>query len=402
VGHAAGGSTAGPAAGGPTVGPAVGGSAAGHAAVGAPVGKAAGKSARRASGRGTRRRAGRLARHGRALPVSVVVTAVAAATAGVLLTTGLAGHPAAPVRSTTAVVPAAASATLPSATLPSATRTSARPSARPTSTRHRSSPPHTAPAAPPPPVAPPGTGIEKGVSAWSFPGVDTALAESGAGWYYTWSTQHPGIDAPARVGFVPMIWGAGSVTAATLAQARSEGPYLLGFNEPDMSAQSNMTVSQALSLWPQLMATGAILGSPAVATGAADPGGWLDQFMSGAKARGYRVNFIALHWYGGDFVTSQAVSQLQSYLQAVWNRYHLPIWLTEYALINFSGGASYPTGPQQAAFVTASTRMLAGLPYLQRYAWFALPGTAGQPGTGLFTAGPVATDAGRAFEQAAG
>ncbi|QMU69889.1 sigma-70 family RNA polymerase sigma factor [Streptacidiphilus sp. P02-A3a] len=349
-------------------------------------------------------RAGRAARRGRALPVSVAVTGVAAATAGVLLAVGLAGHPSAPGRATAATAPLAATpAALPTRTAPSRT-----PSA-PTGAAHRSAPARTAPArtapaAPPNPsaAAAPTTGAKKGVGAWSFPGVDSALTESGADWYFTWSTQHPGIDTPARVGFVPMIWGAGSVTAAALAQARAEGPYLLGFNEPDMTSQSNLSVSQALSLWPRLMATGDILGSPAVATGAATPGGWLDQFMSGAKARGYRVDFIALHWYGGDFDTTQAVDQLQSYVQAVYDRYHLPIWLTEYALINFSGGVGYPTGPQQAAFVTASTRMLTALPYLQRYAWFALPGTTGQPGTGLFTNGPVATDAGRAFEQAAG
>lgn len=44
-----------------------------------------------------------------------------------------------------------------------------------------------------------------------------------------------------------MIWGAASVTDASLAQARAAGPYLLGFNEPDMAQQSNMPVDQALS-----------------------------------------------------------------------------------------------------------------------------------------------------------
>ena len=66
-----------------------------------------------------------------------------------------------------------------------------------------------------------------------------------------------------------------------------------------MSGQANMSPGQALSLWPQLEATGMRLGSPAVADDGATPGGWLDQFMSGAAARGYRVNFITLHWYGG-------------------------------------------------------------------------------------------------------
>ena len=41
-----------------------------------------------------------------------------------------------------------------------------------------------------------------------------------------------------------MIWGAANVTAATLAQAKATGTYLLGFNEPDLGGQSNMTSSR--------------------------------------------------------------------------------------------------------------------------------------------------------------
>ena len=237
---------------------------------------------------------------------------------------------------------------------------------------------------------------------WTFNGVDSALAQSTADWYYTWSTGHSGISAPARVGFVPMIWGPGSVTTANLAQAKAAGPYLLGFNEPDMSAQSNMTVDQALSLWPQLESAGRILGSPAVATGAATPGGWLDRFMTGANARGYRVDFITLHWYGSDFNAPDAVSQLKAYIQAVYERYHKPIWLTEYALIDFSHGTTFPTDQQQSAFITASAQMLTSLPYLQRYAWFALPASDTAASSGLFRSGPAVTAEGRAFEAAAG
>jgi hypothetical protein len=238
------------------------------------------------------------------------------------------------------------------------------------------------------------------VGVWSFNGVDQALTESGASWYYTWSAQ-PTITPPSGgPGFVPMIWGASSVTGPNLAAAKGYGGYLLGFNEPDMSAQSNMSVSQALDLWPQLMATGLTLGSPAVAVNAATPGSWLDQFMSGARARGYRVDFITLHWYGGDFVTADAVSQLRSYIQAVYDRYHLPIWLTEFALINFSNGTQYPSESQQAAFVTASAQMLDGLPYLQRYAWFGIGASGSGPSAGLFEPGPVVTPVGTAFEAA--
>ena len=128
--------------------------------------------------------------------------------------------------------------------------------------------------------------------------------QSGASWYYDWGATPSGIAAPSNVGFVPMIWGAADVTPATLSEVRQEGSTLLGFNEPDLGSQSNMTVAQALSLWPQLVATGMTLGSPAVADTAPLPAGWLDQFMHGAKSRGYRVNFITVHWYGGDFDTA--------------------------------------------------------------------------------------------------
>jgi hypothetical protein len=198
-----------------------------------------------------------------------------------------------------------------------------------------------------------------------------------------------------------MIWGAANATDGSVQLAQRQGSrVLLGFNEPDMASQSNMTPQQALALWPKLMATGLELGSPAVAANAAAPGGWLDQFMSGARSRGYRVDFITLHWYGGDFRTADAVSQLQGYLQAVHARYGLPVWLTEYALTDFGpGGATYPTAQQQAAFVTASTAMLQSLPYVQRYAWFALPDTT--PGqTGLFLPGGAPDSVGAAWAAA--
>ncbi|WP_424536056.1 glycosyl hydrolase [Sphaerisporangium viridialbum] len=272
------------------------------------------------------------------------------------------------------------------------------PSATPTKPAPSSSPTKPAPSGTP--TKPVETSAKKGVGVWQAPGVSAALAASGAGWYYTWSTNHNGVTTPKSAEFVPMIWGAASVTDANLAQAKSAGPYLLGFNEPDMAAQSNMTVDKALSLWPKLMETGKVLGSPAVAYGGNTPGGWLDRFMSGAASRGYRVDFITLHWYGGDFRTDAAVGQLKSYLQAVYDRYHKPIWLTEYALIDFSKGTRFPSDTQQADFVTASTKMLGSLSYIQRYAWFGLPASDTEPSSGLFHGNGVATPAGRAFQAA--
>ena len=250
----------------------------------------------------------------------------------------------------------------------------------------------------PAPVAGSAAHARKGAGVWVFNGVHRALVKSGVSWYYTWGPDHHGITNPRGVAFVPMIWGAGSVTTASLREVRHEGRYLLGFNEPDNAGQANMTVSRALKLWPRLMSTGMRLGSPAVATGAATRGGWLDRFMRGASARHYRVSFITVHWYGGDFVTSRAVRELRGYLRAIHARYHRPLWLTEFALIRFGAQVTFPSPGRQAAFVTAATAMLRRLSYVQRYAWFALPATIGDGTAGLFRPGAVATRAGRAFE----
>ncbi|WP_232533988.1 glycoside hydrolase family protein [Plantactinospora sp. KBS50] len=254
------------------------------------------------------------------------------------------------------------------------------------------------PAAPASPAVKAGSS-RKGVGVWTFDGVSQALAGSTAGWYYTWNVGHQGVTTPKGTEFVPMIWGPGSLTASNLRQAKANGRYLLGFNEPDMGGQANMSVEQALDLWPQLEATGLTLGSPAVAWGGDRQGEWLDRFMSGARQRGYRVDFIALHWYGGDFTTANAVNQLKSYLSAVHARYGLPIWLTEFALIDFSNGVRFPSQDQQAAFLTAATRMLDGLSWLHRYAWFGLPAT-DRDQSGLFRTGSEATAVGRAFQAA--
>jgi hypothetical protein len=252
-------------------------------------------------------------------------------------------------------------------------------------------------------TAPPGPGNQspaatrKGVSLNPVDGASQALADSGASWYFNWASSTGAVTKPAGVDYVPMIWGPGSVTDAELGQAATEGRELLGFNEPDSPKQAAMTPEQALDLWPRLEATGLRLGAPAVATGADLAGGWLDRFMQGAAQRGLRVDFIPLHWYGADF-GPEAADQLRGYLRAVHDRYHKPIWLTEYGLIDFSGDTPrYPSEQEQTDFIRSSTTMLDGLDFVERYAWFTLS-TVTSP-TGLYD-GATANASGRVYHDA--
>ncbi|WP_198653409.1 glycoside hydrolase family protein [Actinocorallia populi] len=238
----------------------------------------------------------------------------------------------------------------------------------------------------------------KGVATWAYPKSKASIKNSRACWFYGWGPDRAGIAAPAGVEFVPMIHRAATIDDVAKVKGRGYR-YLLGFNEPDLGDQANMSVEQALDLWPRLVRTGLILGSPSVATGGELPGGWLDRFMKGAKKRKLRVDFITLHWYGADFRAKPAALQLRSYLRKVHKRYKKPIWLTEFALTDFTRGAPrYPSQKQQAAFLRQAAKMLRGEPYVKRYAWFALP--TDRSGTGLYDPDGSPTPAGRAFRSA--
>jgi RNA polymerase sigma factor (sigma-70 family) len=276
-----------------------------------------------------------------------------------------------------------------SAPTPAPTATSASPSATPKPSRTTRK--ATAPAV--------RNSVKKGVGVWTFAGVKAALDDVGAGWYYNWSPSNDDMPGPSGVEFVPMIWGADNVTDDTLARAKREGEVLLGFNEPDLAGQANLSVERALELWPRLEATGLPLGSPAVAFGGDTAGGWLDRFMTGAEHQGRRVDFITLHWYGSDF-SDAAVDQFLGYVDAVHRRYRLPIWVTEYGLMNFSGSPKYPTGAQAAAFISGSTKGLERRSFVQRYAWFGLPAVGDSVDFGLYRDGSTPTEAGKAYRAA--
>jgi hypothetical protein len=194
--------------------------------------------------------------------------------------------------------------------------------------------------------------------------------DSRVAWYYDWRPVSDVVDPPKNIQFIPMIWGKNNLnTADELAAKNSGAGILLTFNEPD--GQSNMTVEEALAAWPQLQAMHMVLGSPAAAGDATRPDGWLARFMKGAKAAGYRVDFLCIHSYQKDFNPESATRKLVEYLRAVHEMYGLPIWLTEYAMGDWPMGVGVtPNYATQAAFARESAIALEELPFVERYAWY--------------------------------
>jgi hypothetical protein len=214
---------------------------------------------------------------------------------------------------------------------------------------------------------------KKGIAAIKYGDDQARLAAAGASWFYNWSTTGTSSTGASAAEYVPQAWNAPPAdTIAALTAGRQQGKYryLLGFNEPDLTDQANMTVTEALDAWPALQSIGLTLGSPA-------PGnywsGWLDQFMTGAAQRGYRVDFIALHIYP-DWTNPGAIEEVRGTLADAWNKWHKPIWLTEIGTVDTSAWKpmySTPTPAKADAFLQKVIPLLENLPYVQRYAWFA-------------------------------
>jgi hypothetical protein len=77
--------------------------------------------------------------------------------------------------------------------------------------------------------------------------------------------------------------------------ARNNVSHVLGYNEPDRSDQSNMSVEDAIEQWPELFKSGLRLGSPAPAS--TNGTNWLNNFMNLCDELNYRVDFIVTHAY---------------------------------------------------------------------------------------------------------
>lgn len=197
-----------------------------------------------------------------------------------------------------------------------------------------------------------------GIASWPVRGQARMIRDidqTGANWFYDWS-EGKGQDDPR---FVPMIWGRGKLVPA----AKS---ILLAFNEPDERRQAAMSVHEAIRLWPQLMATGARLSSPATSRyETLGPDSWQERFMSRAEKLDYRVDFMAVHYYTVD----PDIEAFRKFLDDVHSRYGRPIWVTEWALADWVGSVRF-TAKEQRAFFEAAVQMLDDLPYVERHAWF--------------------------------
>jgi hypothetical protein len=194
-----------------------------------------------------------------------------------------------------------------------------------------------------------------------------------AGWYYSWYIDP--YSKPTDAEFVPMIahgkdansWYYDRIMAL---KARGKIKCLLGFNEPDRKAPEGGDISPeaAVNAWPLLEKTGLRLGSPAVAFD--DTGKkWLEDFMKAAKAKNRRIDFIAVHWYG-DVADPHAAKKFADWLNALHAKYDKPIWITEFAGLNWDWLHHPITTEQNMKFLRDLEPQMESTAWIERYCWF--------------------------------
>jgi len=230
-----------------------------------------------------------------------------------------------------------------------------------------------------------------------YPDWEQRLNRLHVAWFYTWRAQHPG-KVSGNVEFVPMVWGRNGIndeTLADLVRGQREGLYrnLLGFNEPDARKQANMPADEAVKLWSSLLATGLRLGSPATLN---PHNPWMREFVSSVEKQGERLDFIAMHWYGGPHP-----EKFLLHLEYVHKRYRRPIWITEFAVADWKArenGTSRISPEQALSFMKTVIPALERLDYIERYAWF--PAAPDHPALGqsaLFNVDGTLTPLGRLY-----
>lgn len=232
---------------------------------------------------------------------------------------------------------------------------------------------------------------------------DAALLGKGVSWSYDWSHNYPSysaqMDAQDMI-FLPMVWNAGinEQQIINYAQDHPDAKYLLGYNEPNLTDQANMTPSQAAAAWPSLKAVaqkaGLKLISPALNYGTlpgySDPEKWMDDFLACDGVSLDDFDGIALHCYMPNTPGMRAMIRK-------FDKYGKPIFMTEFCHAN---GTITNDVPTQISFMSDILNMLETDAAVGGYSWFIARATGSWAAISLLTSDvshQALTDLGRLY-----
>ncbi|KZT38967.1 hypothetical protein SISSUDRAFT_1046288 [Sistotremastrum suecicum HHB10207 ss-3] len=206
------------------------------------------------------------------------------------------------------------------------------------------------------------TGGGGGKFALAWPNGDSGLQSwKGPSMMYTWTPACPDSAKALGIGCAPMLWGWNQVSQFQSTVKPGYSNIAMAINEPNEPGQSNMSPESGAQLWKQyvepLRSQGYELVSPVTSS---NPNGftWVQNWLTACDG-GCNFDRLALHWY------DTTLGKFQDYI----NKWHTAfpdkkIWITEYACVNFNGGAQ-PSDAEIAAFHAAAIPYLNSLDYVE-------------------------------------
>lgn len=202
---------------------------------------------------------------------------------------------------------------------------------------------------------------------------DLPLLSPSCSWAYNWGNTQNAQAAlwfdSNDMDFCPMAWN-NTYNADAIrqyVQAHPKTKYLLGFNEPNLKDQCNMTPAEAAAHWGEVVALAKELHlklvSPAMnygtLVGYSDPIKWLDEFFAQPGVSLSDVEAIAIHCY------MASPTAVKNYVE-MFKKYGKPIWMTE-----FCAWDPVPSNVEkQMDYMCAVLNYFEQEEAVERYAWF--------------------------------
>lgn len=216
------------------------------------------------------------------------------------------------------------------------------------------------------------SGSKRGL-AYNDPSLCSSFGGGKYGFAYNWGSSQYGGTLPEGLQYIPMMRSPSQMTADKFlsdvaAAVKSGSKAVMGFNEPDHSAQANLTPEQACSDWTSYMEPLVsahpeltIIG-PSVTNGAAPMGlDWLSRFQKACPSATWHAANI--HFY--DQYDDKVVDRFISHCEEAAKTFNKPLWVTEFGLN--SGTA---TEDQAADFLTKVMKYMDGSDNIKGYAYF--------------------------------
>ncbi len=196
----------------------------------------------------------------------------------------------------------------------------------------------------------------------------------GVSWYYNWALEAFKYISFQELEFVPMMWTSSETDEKTISRFSKQGyKYVLAFNEPDRTDQSNISVDDAVEGMKAFMNQNLLVGAPATALCPPWSENWFQPFMEKMEAQNMDVDFIPIHHYW-NWYAKEGAEAFIDLVKETYEMYHKPIWITEFAITG-DPGKDEEQRQKVIDYMNMVIPQLDALEYVERYAWFSFSPT---------------------------